>query len=382
VTDGRHVVAFFGSEGLYCYDLEGRLLWTRDLGVLDAGSTYYPERQWGTASSPIIVDGRILVQADLQSGSFLAAFDVATGEPVWRTSRDEIPSWASPGFVPGSRPQVVTNGARFIRGYDVRSGRELWRSPNASDIAVPTPVAADGLIFVTSGYGPEKPIIAIRTDATGEISASENGGSSAVAWALPRGGSYISTPLVYRGHLYTLASTGVLACYEVETGRRLYERRIGGAGGAYSASPIAADGRIYVSSEDGNVYVLKAGPEYQELGANSMDAPVMATPAISGGMLFIRTTRHLFAVGRSSGRAHGVDAPPRLTGAHRTMCSPECYRSHHAEPAGQAPGSRDRRVLPLEAEGAVHAFTAIARTEQPAAVSGAGPMFSREATLP
>lgn len=315
VTDGRRVVAFFGSEGLYCYDMEGRLLWKRDLGILDAGSIYYPDRQWGTASSPVIAGDKVIVQADLQSGSFVAAFDLATGEPAWRTPREEIPSWASPGIVPGPVPQVVTNGARFIRGYDLETGRELWRAANTSEIAVPTPVSANGLIFVTSGYGPQKPIVAIRMDASGDMTRSSGQGGG-VAWRLSRGGSYISTPLVYGGYLYTLAAMGILACYEASTGEQLYERRIGDTGGAYSASPVAADGRIYLASEEGDVHVIKAGPAFEVLSRNTMDAPVLATPAIADGMIFIRTTRHVYGIANRSAHERPV-AANRLTPGSR-----------------------------------------------------------------
>ncbi|MBA3887403.1 MAG: PQQ-binding-like beta-propeller repeat protein [Acidobacteria bacterium] len=298
VTDGRYVVAFFGSEGLYCYDTDGRLVWKRDLGILEAGSIYYPDRQWGTASSPVIAGDKVILQADLQSGSFVAAYDLATGDVAWRTPREELPSWASPGFVAGSSPQVVTNGARYIRGYDVHTGRELWRAANTSEIAVPTPVHSNGLIFVTSGYGPTKPIAAIRVGALGDLSLPAGETSSrGIAWSSSRGGSYISTPLVYGRYLYTLSANGVLACYEASTGTLVYERRVADRGGAYSASPVAADGRIYLSSEDGEVHVVKAGSSYEVLATNVMGAPVMATPAISNGMIFIRTTTHLYGIG-------------------------------------------------------------------------------------
>lgn len=298
-TNGRVVVAFFGSEGLFAYDMNGRKLWKQDLGALDTGSLQYPERQWGVASSPVIDESRVIVQCDLQSGSFLAAFDLAAGTPLWRTRREEIPSWSSPNvYVDGGRRIVVTNASRFVRGYDARTGEERWRLANTSDITVPTPIVANGLVIATSGYQPSKPIYAIRASATGDISlGADQSSNSHVAWSRLRGGSYIPTPLAYRGVLYLLSVNGILAAYDLETGRSLYEVRLGNKGGAYSASPIAADGHLYIASEDGEVFVVKAGPEHELVATNSVGELLMATPAIANGMLIVRGIKHVFAFG-------------------------------------------------------------------------------------
>lgn len=301
VTDGRVVVVFFGSEGLFAFDFAGKLLWQRDLGVLETGSLQYPERQWGVASSPIIDESRVIVQCDLQAGSFLAAFDVTTGRPLWRTRRDEIPSWASPVvYEEGARRVVVTNAGRFVRGYDARNGEELWRLANTSDIAVPTPIVADRLVVVMSGYQPAKPIYVIRTTASGDVSLRDGETTNAhVAWSRARGGSYVPTPLAYRGLLYVLSTNGVLTCYELQTGRILYERRVADKGGAYSASPVAADGRLYLSSEDGEVHVVKTGETYELLSTNTVGEMLMATPALADGMMIVRGLQHVFAIGRA-----------------------------------------------------------------------------------
>ena len=298
-TNGRVVVAFFGSEGLFAFDMDGRPLWQRDLGALDTGSIPYPERQWGVASSPLVDESRVIVQCDLQSGSFLAAFDLDTGKPLWRTPREEIPSWASPNvYVDGSRRIVVTNAGRFVRGYDARSGQEIWRLANTSEIAVPTPIVADGLVIATSGYMPSKPIYAIRASAAGSISLADSESANAqVAWSRLRGGSYIPTPLAYRGVLYLLAVNGVLSAYDLQTGTPVYEVRLGERGGAYSASPVAADGHLYIASEDGDVFVVKAGRTYELVATNTVGELLMATPALAERMLIVRGINHVFAFG-------------------------------------------------------------------------------------
>ncbi|MGH8245626.1 MAG: PQQ-binding-like beta-propeller repeat protein, partial [Gammaproteobacteria bacterium] len=298
-TDGKHVLAFFGSEGLYCYDLNGKLLWKQDLGVLSVGWFYDPDYEWGVGSSPIIYKNLVIVQCDIQKDSFIAAFDLRTGKPVWRTPRDEIPSWGTPTVYEGkTRAEIVTNAAKRIRGYDALTGRELWwLSPN-SEVTVATPVAADGLIFVTAGYPPIRPIYAIRADASGNISLKENEESNPyVAWSNKRAGTYIPTPIVYGGYLYTLANNGILTCYKAKTGERVYQQRIGDRGGAYSASPVAVDEKLYFTSEDGEIFVVKAGPQYELLAVNPIGEVLMATPAIARGMLIVRSMRHVYGIG-------------------------------------------------------------------------------------
>lgn len=304
VTDGRVIVTFFGSEGLYAYDLDGRLKWKQDLGVLDSGSIHYPERQWGVASSPLIAGDRVIVQCDIQRGSFIAAFDVHTGARLWSTSRDEIPSWASPTVATTAGGSlVIANGGRFIRGYDANTGEERWRIAHGSDIVVPTPVVSKEhqLAIVMSGYQPAKPIFALRLGARGDITLDgEQDRSDHVAWSRRRGGAYIPSPALYDERLYVLSSNGVLSVYEAATGRAIYEERVAGRGGAYSASPVAADGRLYLASEDGDVHVVRAGDRYELLGTSEMGEAVMATPALSGDLLIVRGVRHLFALGAAA----------------------------------------------------------------------------------
>jgi outer membrane protein assembly factor BamB len=299
VTDGRRVIVSFGSEGLYAYDLDGTLLWTKDLGRLNAGWFYDPDYEWGIGNSPIIWKNLVIVQCDIQKNSFIAAFDVATGQPAWRTARDEIPSWSTPAIVEtGDRAELVTQATTFTRGYDPASGRELWRLSGNSEITIPTPVAGPGLVIVTNGYRGVQPIYAIRPGATGNLTLEgDRTQSEFIAWSTSRGGPYIPTPIVYGDHLYVLQINGVLAAYNVRTGQRLYQERVG-PGGSFAASPVAGDGKIYLASEDGDVFVVRAGPAYELLATNHMGQVVMATPAISGGTMIIRGLKDVFAIGR------------------------------------------------------------------------------------
>ncbi len=299
-TDGKHVVAFFGSEGLYCYDVAGRLLWKKDLGYLDSGALDLPEVQWGFGSSPIIYESFVIVLCDVNNQSFVAAFDVASGKEVWRKLRDEVPTWGTPTVHKGhGRTQVIVNGWKHIGGYDVMTGRELWRLRGGGDIPVPTPFAAHDLIFITSGHGGQTPIYAIRTDVKGDISLADGETSNDhVAWARLMRGAYIPTPIVYGQYLYICNDRGILTCYQATTGEQLYRTRLAGGRSAYSASAVAADGRLYFTSEDGEIHVVKAGPEYELLASNAMGGVCLATPAISGGMIFVRTSKHLYGIGK------------------------------------------------------------------------------------
>lgn len=299
VTDGKHVVAVFGSIGLMvCYDLEGRQLWQHDIGVIDNGWFLDPTYQWGHSSSPVIYNTSVIVQGDQQKGSFLAAFDLVSGEPVWRTERaDEISTWGTPTAVTGPRgDELVTNGTT-IRGYDPRTGKLLWTLGPNSEITVGTPVAGKDVVYVTGGYPPVRPVYAVKTGASGDITLPKGESSSpAIAWSNDREGTYIPTPLLYRDILYTLNNNAILTAYQADTGERLYRSRIG-EGGAFAASPVAADGRLYFASEDGDVFVVKAGAEYVELGKFSFNEVIMATPAISDGAIIVRTIGHVYALG-------------------------------------------------------------------------------------
>ncbi|HUG52024.1 MAG TPA: PQQ-binding-like beta-propeller repeat protein [Vicinamibacteria bacterium] len=298
VTDGRVVVAYFGSEGLHAYDLAGKPLWSRDLGVVDAGWFYDPDYAWGAASSPVIYKDLVIVQVDRQEDSFVAAYRLQDGQPVWRTSRDEIPSWGTPTVYEGPpRDELVTHGTRFIRAYDPLTGKELWRLGPNSEVTTPTPIVAHGLVIITNGYRGIQPIYAVKPGGSGDITLQGEATSGPfIAWSSKRGGPYTPTPVVYGDHLYTLGNSGILAAYHARTGERLYQERVAGKGGAFSASPVAGDGKLYLAGEDGDVFVLSAGPKPELLATNPMGEVLMATPALSEGLLLVRGLKHLFAI--------------------------------------------------------------------------------------
>lgn len=302
VTDGKYLVALFGSEGLFAYDLKGKLLWKQDIGVLDAGWFYDPDYQWEHGSSPIIYKDLVIVQADVQKNSFIAAYSLKNGKLVWKTQRDEISSWGSPTVYEGkTRAELVTNGSKAIRGYDPATGKELWRLTPNSEVTTPTPFAAHDLIFVTSGYRIIQPIYAIRPGANGDITLKDDKVSSdSIAWSKKRGGPYMPTPIVYGDLLYACSNGGVLTAYKAVTGEQVYQERLGGKGGAFTASPVASDGKVYLSSEDGEVFVVKAGPKHELLATNPVGEVMMATPAISDGLVIVRGIHHLFAFGEAA----------------------------------------------------------------------------------
>jgi len=296
-TDGRRLIAFFGSEGLYAYDLDGALLWKKNLGVLDAGFFQAPEAQWGFGSSPVLHDGKLIIQVDVQGDSYVAALDAATGDELWRTARDEVPTWGSPTLHRvGERWQILVNGWRHIGAYDLASGKEVWKMTGGGDIPIPTPFVAHDLAFFTSAHGGQAPIYAIRTSATGDLTLPADATESEhVAWSVSRKGAYMPTPLVHGDTLHVLRDRGILYGYDARTGERHYEQRLSGDSG-YTASLIAADGKLYVTSENGDVHVITAGPEFERLATNDMDEICLATPAASAGVLYWRTKGHVVAI--------------------------------------------------------------------------------------
>ena len=300
-TDGERVVVLFGMVGkLAAYDFEGKQLWQRDIGVLDANDPQSGSAEWGHASSPFLYGDLVIVQADRRKDSFLAAYRLATGEEVWKVARQEPSTWATPNVLSGPQgDELIANGPT-IRAYDPKTGKALWSLGPSSEVVVATPVIGDGLAFVTAGYPPVRPVFAIRPGHRGDLSlpAGESK-SAAVAWSHPRGGTYIPTPILYRGILYTCNNNGVFTAYNAETGEQLSITRLSPSGTSFSASPVAADGRLYIASETGDVYVLKAAPEPELLATIPMGETVMSTPAISGGLMVVRTLGHVYGLAQA-----------------------------------------------------------------------------------
>ena len=299
-TDGQFVVAFFGSEGLYCFDIDGRLIWKHDFGKLVSGPYDAPELEWGFASSPIIHDGLVIVQCDCLNNNFIAVLDIKTGNEIRRIDRrGEVATWSTPLVVTTEdRQQIICNGYRQMAGYDLKTGARLWHLNGGGDVPVPTPLFAEGLIYLTNGHG-RSPIYAIQPTATGDLTPSNNGTvKPGMAWWQSRDGSYMPTPLVKGQRLYTCNDNGRLDVRSAATGELIYRQRIGTASHTFSASSVAAGGHIYFVSEQGEVTVIEEGSHYREVASNNFAEVIMSTPAISGDRLLIRTVRNLYCLAR------------------------------------------------------------------------------------
>jgi outer membrane protein assembly factor BamB len=296
-TNGEFVVAFFGSEGLFCYDLKGNLQWNKDFGVLKSVFFMVETAEWEFASSPLIHENVVIIQCDVQENSFLAAYDLATGKELWKKQRDEYPGWCTPNiYFDDGKARVAVNGFKHRGGYDFETGDEIWLMSGGGDIQIPTPIVANNLLYFNSAHGKFSPVMAIHSNAKGDITLNENETSNeGVKWYQPRGGSYMGTMLVYGDYLYNAAWNGKLTCYNALTGEQVYSEKVGN-GNSYTSSPVAADGIIYIADNDGKVYSVKAGPEFQILETNNLGETFMSTPAIADNYLFFRTVNHLVAV--------------------------------------------------------------------------------------
>lgn len=299
-TDGRHVVTIFGSEGLFCFDTDGKLKWKVDLGPMDSGYFKSPSAQWGFASSPVIYKNRVVVLCDVQTNSFLAVFELASGKEVWRTARSDVPTWGCPAVLEGKgRTQIIVNGWHHGGGYDFSSGKELWRLVGGGDIPVPTPIVANDLIYLTSAHGNLRPMRAIRPDASGDISADSPGGTNAaIAWVHPRQGNYMQTPIAVNSRVYGCSDSGVVTCFDGKTGKIHYNERIVGPTQGYTASPVSDGRHLYFPGETGRVIVIPATEKFSIVATNDLGEICMSTPAIADGTLYFRTRGHVVAIGQ------------------------------------------------------------------------------------
>ena len=297
-VDGKRVVAFFGSEGLHCYDLDGKPLWKKDFGVLDSGYFVAPDAQWGFANSPVLFEDKVIILADVQKDSFLAALDATNGEQVWRTMRNDVPTWTTPTVHrdAGGTTRVYVNGFKEIAGYDFADGKKIWTMGNGGDIPVPAPIVAHDLVFITGAHGPQSPIYAIKPTATGDITLPKNKDASEhVAWSIRTGGNYMQTPIVVGDYLYACRDNGVVTRFDARTGKQSARQRLDGDG--FTASGVAAGDHLYFTSEDGRVIVAKAGRTFGIMSENDLGEQCLATPALSDGVIYFRTRGHLITVG-------------------------------------------------------------------------------------
>jgi outer membrane protein assembly factor BamB len=298
-TDGNHVVAFFGSEGLYCYDYTGELLWQKKFGVLKSVYFSMKDAEWEFASSPIIFNGVLIIQCDILENSFLAAYDIETGKELWKTARDENPGWCTPNiYTYAGKNYVVVNGYKQRGGYDFETGKEVWQMSGGGDIQIPSPIIGKDLIYFNSAHGKSSPIMAVKTDATGDITLKEGETKSTfIKWYQPRGGSYLHTLLLYHNRLYNVNWNGMINCLDPFTGEEIYSTKLG-KNRSFIASPVASDGRIFIIDEEGILYIIKDGDTFNLINEIPINDICMTAPAITDGMIYFRTQKYLFAAGR------------------------------------------------------------------------------------
>jgi outer membrane protein assembly factor BamB len=287
ITDGRHVFAWFESQGMFAYDMDGTLLWQKDLGDKQM------RQQFGEGSTPALHGNRLVVVWDHQGQSFVVALDALTGNEIWRVARDEIDSWATPLVVEhDGRAQVVTNGMNRLRSYDLETGKIVWESPGTTMNAIPSPVAADGLVIVASGFRGNN-LKAIRlADASGDL-----GASNAIAWTLDRDTPYVPSPLLYDGILYFLKSnSGILSALDAKTGKPHYQlQRLEGVPELFS-SPVGASGRVYLTGREGTTLVIRHGATFEVLAKNTLEDGFDASPALVDNEIILRGYRYLYDI--------------------------------------------------------------------------------------
>lgn len=292
-TDGTHVYAFFESAGIYAYDFDGTLQWKKSLGnIIKAGL--------GPGSSPIVYEDLVILQCDQEmgDGSFLVALNRATGEEVWRVNRSSRRSWATPIVVQTAvRAELVAAAAEAVVAYDPSTGRELWRANGVQSHPIPSFVAGHGLVFATAGSSAKR-ALAIRLGGSGDLTDSPS-----VVWRHNKGTAYVPSPILYGRYLYLMTDTGIVTCLDALTGAVVYEGGRVPVPATFTASPVAFDDQLLLTSEDGDTFVLRAGPTHEIVRTNSVGEPVYASPAIADGRIFIRGERHLFAIGRRNSTA-------------------------------------------------------------------------------
>lgn len=287
VTDGKRAYAYFGSEGVYAYDFEGELVWKRDIGKIKTVGL-------GVGSSPVLVDDRLIIQADEDSGddSFIVALDTATGRELWRTPRTVQASWSTPlVIVRGGKKHVVTSGNELVISYDAATGKEIWRASGLGNNAIHHPMFHQDLLIFSSGY-PEKAIFALSADLEGDVSAQDK-----AVWRYSKGTAYVPSNLLYGDHLYLMNDGGVITCLDAATGHVVYEGGRFPIRSRFTASPVGVDGKVLMINESGDAAFFRAGPKFEILAQSSIGEPVSATPAIVDDRIYVRGRQHLHAFG-------------------------------------------------------------------------------------
>jgi outer membrane protein assembly factor BamB len=286
-TDGKYVYISLEAEGLYCYDFEGKRIWKSSLGRIAKGGM-------GPGTSPVLFENLLILQVDQEygEGSFIAAVDKTNGKEVWRTARDQRRSWATPLLVKtNQRTELVTSGPKLIIAYDPATGKELWRAPGVESNPIPSPVAGGGIVYVTAGSDAKR-AVAIRVGGSGDLTGTAN-----VLWRYEKGTAYVPSPILYGDYLYLLTDAGALSCLEATTGNLIYQARMPVAT-KFTASPVAFDEKIMIVSEDGDSFIVKAGPKPEILNANALGEAVYASPAIASGNILIRGTDNLYCIAK------------------------------------------------------------------------------------
>jgi len=287
VTDGRRVYAFFGSRGIYCYDLNGKLIWEKDFDV-----KMKMRLGFGEGTAPVLSGDVLALNFDQEAGSFIAALDKNTGKELWRTSRDEPSAWAMPLVVDyAGGKQVVVSATNKVRSYDLKTGKLIWECAGLGVNAIPAPVRQDDVVYVMTGFR-EPNLMAIKLGRTGDLT-----GTDAVLWSNKRGNSYTPSPVLYDNKLYTLTDTGMVSCYNAKTGAPYYQMTRLPKPYSFKSSPIGVNGKLYMASEDGDVVVVKMGEKFEVLATNTMaDEFFVATPAVADGEMFLRGQNTLYCI--------------------------------------------------------------------------------------
>jgi len=290
-TDGHYVYAWFGSEGVYCYDFSGKLIWKESFGGIATMGM-------GVGTSPVLYENVLILQCDEDAGekSFIVGLDKKTGKQVWKESRKVQASWSTPVLAEAAgRTELITNGNEFIISYDPRTGKELWRSKGVESNAIHTPLVGNGMVYLTAGY-PAKRVLAIKLGGSGDVT------KSSIAWQYEKGTAYVSSPILYEDYIYLISDKGILTCLDAKTGEVKYEGGRVPVPASFMSSPVAFDGKILMSSQDGDTFVVKAGPVHEIMRTNSLSEPIYTTPALAGGRIFIRGEKNLYCISNGAAK--------------------------------------------------------------------------------